>query len=283
VGFLPLATDEQAVDITSRLRAASIATRQNGDANGIDVSAIESLDGRSLDLLREDGKDKEYRVRTTAAARAALIFQMELPAGERTEQAVAEMDSPEAQGPMARLCRLLGEAGVLDALEVALPGDERRATQLLAAREAVPVAVNHRVADVQRAGHPGVRKTAADMVVPWPALGEMLAFYRAELERRGLDHAIWGHISDGNLHVNVIPRNEDDVAQGDLAILEFGREVIKRGGSPLAEHGAGRNPQKQELLRMLYGEEGLAAMRAVKSALDPEGKLAPGVLWPVSA
>jgi FAD/FMN-containing dehydrogenase len=37
---------------------------------------------------------------------------------------------------------------------------------------------------------------------------------------------------------------------------------------------------KQELLRRLYGDEGIAQMRAVKAALDPEWKLAPGVLFP---
>jgi D-lactate dehydrogenase (cytochrome) len=48
----------------------------------------------------------------------------------------------------------------------------------------------------------------------------------------------------------------------------------------LAEHGVGRNPVKQRLLRQLYGEAGVNAMRRVKAALDPEWKLAPGVLFP---
>ena len=51
------------------------------------------------------------------------------------------------------------------------------------------------------------------------------------------------------------------------------------GGSPLAEHGVGRNPVKQALLRELYGEAGVDQMRAVKRALDPGWKLAPGVLF----
>jgi D-lactate dehydrogenase (cytochrome) len=144
----------------------------------------------------------------------------------------------------------------------------------------VPLAVNHRVAARQRDGHPGLRKTAGDMIVPFAALPEMLALYRKALEALELDHAIWGHVSDGNLHVNVIPRNEDDVAAGDAAMLALGDEAIRLGGSPLAEHGAGRSPQKQALLRALRGADGIAAMRRVKEALDPEWKLAPGVLFP---
>ncbi len=59
-----------------------------------------------------------------------------------------------------------------------------------------------------------------------------------------------------------------------------GREVIARGGSPLSEHGVGRSAVKQALLRQLYGDRGIDEMRAVKAALDPDWKLAPGVLVP---
>ena len=55
--------------------------------------------------------------------------------------------------------------------------------------------------------------------------------------------------------------------------------VIGMGGAPLAEHGVGRSPLKQRLLVELYGEDGIAQMRAVKRALDPGGKLARGVLF----
>ena len=55
--------------------------------------------------------------------------------------------------------------------------------------------------------------------------------------------------------------------------------MIRLGGSPLAEHGVGRNRVKQQLLLELYGRDGVDAMRAVKRALDPDFKLAPGVLF----
>src|SRR5204862_6169821 len=108
---------------------------------------------------------------------------------------------------------------------------------------------------------------------------DMMVMYREGYERRGLDYAIWGHISDGNVHPNVIPRSHDDVVKGREAILEFGREVVRLGGSPLAEHGVGRSTIKQTLLRQLYGDEGIAQMRAIKQVLDPEWKLAPGNLF----
>ncbi len=131
-------------------------------------------------------------------------------------------------------------------------------------------AVKHRVGVLKERVDPGIQKTAADMVVPFERFGEMMRVYRDGYERRGLPYAIWGHVSDGNVHPNVIPRTVADVRAGQEAILEFGREAIARGGSPLSEHGVGRSAVKQALLRQLYGERGLEEMRAVKAALDPD-------------
>jgi D-lactate dehydrogenase (cytochrome) len=69
------------------------------------------------------------------------------------------------------------------------------------------------------------------------------------------------------------------VQSGQDAIREFGRQVLRLGGSPLAEHGVGRNPVKQQLLLDLYGPHGIDQMRATKQALDPGYKLAPGVIF----
>ena len=122
-----------------------------------------------------------------------------------------------------------------------MPGDERRARQFLAFREAAPTGVNRRVGDAKRIKDARIEKTAADMIVPFDRFGEMMQIYRDGYHRRGLDFAIWGHISDGNVHPNVIPRTYDDVVAGREAILEFGRAVARLGGCPLAEHGVGRS------------------------------------------
>jgi D-lactate dehydrogenase (cytochrome) len=169
---------------------------------------------------------------------------------------------------------------LLEVTELALPGDRRRAGQLIAIREAVPAGVNRRVGAAKRDIDPRIEKTAADMVVPVDRFGDMMTVYRRGFESRNLDYAIWGHISDGNVHPNVIPRSHDDVLRGKEAILEFGRAAVALGGCPLAEHGVGRNTVKQTLLRQLYGDQGIEQMRAVKRALDPGWKLAPGVIFP---
>lgn len=261
----------------SRLRDASRATWETGDPDGLDVPAIEHLDRRCVELLREDGEDARHGVPLDPDCAMVLTFPVSLPAGVDADDVLGQIEEPDrGDGPVRRLVRLLGP--LAERLEVAMPGEERRAAAFAALREAVPTAVNHRVRDARNAD-PRIHKVAGDFIVPWERFADAMAAYRAEFGRRGLDHAIWGHISDGNVHPNVIPRSYADVESGKEAVLALGREVVAMGGSPLAEHGVGRHPVKQELMRALYGDRGVREMRAVKRALDPEGKLAPGVLF----
>jgi D-lactate dehydrogenase (cytochrome) len=261
----------------------SHATWQVNDDAGIDVAAIEHMDRRSLEILREDGVDAKNHVAFPSGTALALLVQLELAVGMTAEAAYADIENALGDAvsdtSLGRFCRLLDGTGLLDATELAMPGDRRRAEQLVAIREGVPAGVNQRVGDAKRDIDPRIEKTAADMVVPFDRVGEMSEVYRRGFASRGLDFAIWGHLSDGNVHPNVIPRSFEDVRKGKEPILGFGREVARLGGCPLAEHGVGRSPVKQALLRQLYGDRGIEEMRAVKRALDPGSKLAPGVIF----
>ncbi len=77
----------------------------------------------------------------------------------------------------------------------------------------MPAGVNRRVA-LRQAGDAAISKTAADMIVPFDRFADMMSECRRLFAERDLDLAVWGHISDGNVHPNVIPRSADDVAQG---------------------------------------------------------------------
>ncbi len=286
VALIALDGEDQAIAIAARLRDVSLDTRCRADPAGLDVAAIEYLDRRSLDLARAAAAGRGSRVSIPEPAGAVLLVQIELPpgttAGEVHEQIGLAASAPAPAGPIVTLCRLLDAEGLLDRTELAAPGETTRAADLLAFREAVPEAVNRGVAVAKRTVDGTIEKTAADMIVPFPQLADCLRLFRAAFEARGLDHAVWGHLSDANLHPNVIPRSADDVRAGKEAILACGREVVRLGGCPLAEHGVGRNPVKQALLRLLLGDAGVEQMRAVKRALDPENKLAPGVLFPAA-
>jgi len=90
----------------------------------------------------------------------------------------------------------------------------------------------------------------------------------------------FGHLGDGNLHYNVFPakgltRADYVDVKAQVARLVYDM-VNARGGSFSAEHGVGR-AKLDELER--YGDPAkLAAMRAIKAALDPKGIMNPGVM-----
>jgi len=280
VCLVPCPTEAAALELVGRLREASRATWKTRDPAGIDVRAIESMDARCVELVREDGADARHGVELPAEVGTLLLVQAEVPPGVDADEALAafaEDDAPTSG--LGRLLALLDEGVGLDDVEVALPGDRPRAEQLFAIREAVPLAVNHRIEAAQRDVDPGIHKVAGDMIVPFERFAEMLARYRETFAARGLDLAIWGHASDGNVHPNLLPRALPDVDAGYEALLECAREVVRLGGCPLSEHGTGRNPLKQEMLRLLYGDDGIEAMRRTRRALDPGGQLAPGVLF----
>lgn len=85
---------------------------------------------------------------------------------------------------------------------------------------------------------------------------------------------VFGHLADGNLHVNVLGPEPDDETVDDAVL----RLVAAHGGSVSAEHGIGR--AKTAWLGLSRSPAELAAMRAVKTALDPAGLFSPGVLLP---
>jgi D-lactate dehydrogenase (cytochrome) len=283
LAFVPFAERNAAVSCVRHLRDAARETWRTGDPSGIDVSAIEHLDGRCLELAREDGIDRKTGVTWPDGTVTALLITLELPTMTSAlayDQISNASEAATVDTPLGRFVRMLDAAGTSGDVLLAVPGDHARMTQLLALREELPASVNGRIGRAKQTIDARIEKTAGDLIVPFEHIEEFLSCCDREFEKRRLDAAVWGHISDGNLHPNVLPRSFADVEAGRMAILDLGREVIRLGGSPLAEHGVGRNLGKQRLLEELFGRRGVEEMRAVKRALDPEWKLAPGVLFP---
>ena len=90
---------------------------------------------------------------------------------------------------------------------------------------------------------------------------------------RGARTISYGHVGDGNVHVNILGAAPDDETVDD-AVLAL---VLELGGSVSAEHGIG--VAKVAWLVRDRGEATVAAMRAIKDAWDPSGILNPGVLF----
>lgn len=101
----------------------------------------------------------------------------------------------------------------------------------------------------------------------------------------GVRPIAFGHLGDGNVHFNVrAPTGADDRAwfgAQAAAVSRFvHRLVTEAGGTLSAEHGIGRF--KRDDFLALSDPARLAALRAVKAALDPKGIMNPGVLLPLA-
>jgi FAD/FMN-containing dehydrogenase len=89
---------------------------------------------------------------------------------------------------------------------------------------------------------------------------------------------LFGHIGDGNLHVNIMKPDELDKAAFLARTKEVDRdmfELVRRyRGSVSAEHGIGL--LKKAALPYTRSPEQIAVMRSIKRALDPKGLMNPG-------
>jgi len=113
-----------------------------------------------------------------------------------------------------------------------------------------------------------------DVAVPLTALAETVAALPATIAAAcpAARPILFGHINEGNLHVNVLDATSEAEAVTDAVL----RLVAAHGGSISAEHGVGR--AKRAWLGLSRSPQEIAMMRAVKRGLDPDGLLNPGVL-----
>jgi FAD/FMN-containing dehydrogenase len=151
---------------------------------------------------------------------------------------------------------------VRDVVVAAAPAGRERLWQL---RERHTEAVNAQ----------GVPPHKLDVAVPVSRLPSYATEVREAIRAVAPDASVYlyGHVGDGNLHVNVVGPPPDDEAV-DGAILEL---AIAMGGTISAEHGIG--VAKVGWLERDRGAADVAAMRAIKRALDPTRMLNPGVLF----
>ena len=93
---------------------------------------------------------------------------------------------------------------------------------------------------------------------------------------------VWyGHIGDGNLHLNILKPNElssEAFTEKCKGVSDkIGRLVSKYQGSISAEHGVGL--LKKDYLHYSKSETEINLMRSVKNIFDPNGILNPGKLF----
>jgi D-lactate dehydrogenase (cytochrome) len=97
------------------------------------------------------------------------------------------------------------------------------------------------------------------------------------LENSGLVYFIWGHFGNSHLHLNIIPRNEQENQLAEKIFDEHIAEAIMLGGTYSAEHGTGK--LKRKYFQMMFGSEIVQKMKEIKLKFDPKNLLNRGVLF----
>jgi len=122
-------------------------------------------------------------------------------------------------------------------------------------------------------------KMATDIAVPTEHFKEMYNYYAQSLapSPQSLFHIKFGHIGENHLHVNLLPKNNEEKATAKELIMKFVRKALSLGGTISAEHGVGKI--KRDYLKEMYGETGINEMLRVKKTFDPNRILNPGNIF----
>jgi len=138
----------------------------------------------------------------------------------------------------------------------------------------------HNAAFSCQALRPGARMVATDVCVPISRLAECVTETQADIAESNLMAPIVGHVGDGNFHLTLLV-DMDSPAEVRVA-KDFNERLVERAlamdGTCTGEHGVGQGKMKYLLAE--HGPVALAAMRAVKQALDPDNILNPGKIIP---
>ena len=118
-----------------------------------------------------------------------------------------------------------------------------------------------------------------DIVVPLTSITSLVERLSGLSDEYGLPIATFGHVGDGNLHVNIMTDKNNPVAYQKAlkAVDRLFREVIALEGSISGEHGIGLT--KKAFLPDQLSSPVLTTMKNIKKLFDPEGRLNPGKIF----
>jgi len=238
-------------DAEAALELLSLAKAQLGES----ISAFELMHRTGLDFLSQTLPD------------------IRKPFGDHHPEWMILMDVglPKGLDPQEALEDLFvaaEEDGI--ASDAVIAQSEGQRTDFWSVREHIPEA-NRRIGAV----------SSHDVSVPLGELPHFIARVRQAIAQVGEFRInCFGHVGDGNLHFNVFPpegRSRDEFLDETKQIKRLVHDIAQDlGGTFSAEHGVGR-AKKADLAR--YGDPAkLAAMRAIKDALDPKGIMNPGAV-----
>ena len=129
---------------------------------------------------------------------------------------------------------------------------------------------------------PGASAFATDVCVPISRLAECVTATQREIAELNLVAPILGHVGDGNFHLSLLVdlTDEDEVRRANVLMERLVELALSMDGTCTGEHGVGQGKMKYMLAE--HGPAALAAMAAIKRALDPQNIMNPGKIVALS-
>jgi D-lactate dehydrogenase (cytochrome) len=126
---------------------------------------------------------------------------------------------------------------------------------------------------------PGSKPWVTDVCVPISRLADCILETKQDLLASRALGPLVGHAGDGNFHLNFVldPNDPGELAEVQALNARLVRRALAMGGTCTGEHGIGMG--KMAYLEEEHGSAALDVMRAVKRAIDPDGRMNPGKLF----
>jgi D-lactate dehydrogenase (cytochrome) len=123
---------------------------------------------------------------------------------------------------------------------------------------------------------PGAKAIASDVCVPISHLAECVIATQADVAASRLIAPIVGHVGDGNFHLSILVdmADADELRRTEVLLERLVERALAMEGTCTGEHGVGQG--KMKYLKAEHGDAALSAMRAIKTALDPQNIMNPG-------
>lgn len=219
------------------------------------ISSVEYFDGNALNILKDQKNNSPaFKRLPVISDKAKSAIYLEIHA-ESEEEAMKELSIIE---------KIVNDSNE-SALNTWVARNDFDKDKLYFFRHAIPESVNMLI-DQRKKAYPSITKLGTDMSVPNDKLNVVMEMYADMLSKHNLQSAIWGHIGDNHLHVNILPNNDEEYKLGKEIYKEWAKSVTILGGAVSAEHGIGK--LKSEMLMIMYGDEYISEMRALKLQLD---------------
>ncbi|MBN2285583.1 MAG: FAD-binding oxidoreductase [Tissierellales bacterium] len=232
------------------------------------IAAIEFFDKNALEILRKQRENSSgfSKLPSVRKEMEASIY-LEIHAD----------DEEKAIEALKNIGEIMKELGNSDENTWVGRTDEDK-NKLLLFRHAVPESVNMLI-DSRRKDNSKITKLGTDMAVKSKDFRYIFNLYKKDLMKYNLEYAIWGHIGDNHLHVNILPRDINDFEIGKILYKNWADKVSEIGGAVSAEHGIGKI--KTEFLKIMYGEEHINEMVKLKKYFDSKELLSIGNMFKI--